>query len=451
MIQNIKITELTPHYNNPRKDLGDLAELAESIKSNGILQNLTVVPWFSRFTGVGADDPTQQGKMGYIVIIGHRRLAAAKLAGLTEVPCAITNMSPQEQMATMLLENMQRSDLTVYEQANGIQMMMNLGETVHSISEKTGFSETTVRRRVKLLELDSEKFKKSVERGATLMDYVELEKINDIELRNSVLDDIGTANFQWKLRNAIEEEKSRAKRQLFIAQLEKFAKQIDNSTGLQFVTSYYTSQDNKVEIPDDVDTVEYFFTVSQYGSITLYKKSDVQKETYNNSEWEETQKKRREISDALNEISKQAYQLRFDFTKHVSQTLAKKNIEAIVEALLWEVMNSYSYNIDFKEYAKRFGIELDEIDGTEDLEAEEIDEIYFNIIKEHIKVCPELHLLVITYLILDDDTQDYKDWNNKHQDNNTLNTLYNMLEKLGYPKSDEEQALCDGTHELFQK
>lgn len=54
----------------------------------------------------------------------------------------------------MLLENMQRSDLTVYEQAQGFQMMLDLGESISDISEKTGFSETTVRRRVKLLELD---------------------------------------------------------------------------------------------------------------------------------------------------------------------------------------------------------------------------------------------------------------------------------------------------------
>ena len=53
----------------------------------------------------------------YTVVIGHRRLAAAKLAGLTEVPCAVVEMTEQEQIATMLLENMQRSDLTVYEQA----------------------------------------------------------------------------------------------------------------------------------------------------------------------------------------------------------------------------------------------------------------------------------------------------------------------------------------------
>lgn len=176
MIKNIEISRIHPHYNNPRKELGDLTELAESIKKTGILQNLTVVPWFSSTTGVGADDPKQQEEMGYIAVIGHRRLEAAKLAGLKEVPCVISNMSYNEQIATMLLENMQRNDLTMYEQAEGFQMMLDLGESVSDISEKTGLSTTTVRRRVKLLDLDKEKFRRSVERGATLNDYIELEK-----------------------------------------------------------------------------------------------------------------------------------------------------------------------------------------------------------------------------------------------------------------------------------
>ena len=173
-IQNIDIKKLWPHPDNPRKDLGDLSELAESIKVNGILQNLTVVPWFSKFTGVGCDDLKKQEEMGYTVVIGHRRLAAAKLAGLTEIPCVISDMKLRDQVATMLLENMQRADLTIYEQAQGFQMMLDLGDTVKDIAEQTGFSSATVKRRVKLLELDPEKFKGSAERNVTLMDYAEL-------------------------------------------------------------------------------------------------------------------------------------------------------------------------------------------------------------------------------------------------------------------------------------
>ncbi|MBE6671614.1 MAG: ParB/RepB/Spo0J family partition protein, partial [Ruminococcaceae bacterium] len=134
----LSLEDLYPHPDNPRKELGDISELAESIKAKGIMQNLTVV---SREEG------------GYTVIIGHRRTAAAKAAGLSSAPCIIADMTPAEQVQTMLLENMQRSDLTVYEQAQGFQMMMDLGDTVDGIAEKTGFSKKTVRRRLKMAEL----------------------------------------------------------------------------------------------------------------------------------------------------------------------------------------------------------------------------------------------------------------------------------------------------------
>lgn len=123
-IVNIAIDRLSPHADNPRKDLGDLSELAASIKASGILQNLTVVP----------DEP-DNSNTDFTIIIGHRRYAAAKIAGLTELPCVVVEMSEREQLQTMLVENMQRSDLTVYEQAQGFQMMLNMGDSVAEIAE----------------------------------------------------------------------------------------------------------------------------------------------------------------------------------------------------------------------------------------------------------------------------------------------------------------------------
>lgn len=106
-IINLSVELLEPHPNNPRKELGDLTELSESIKENGIMQNLTVVPFES------------EAGTRYRVIIGHRRLAASKAAGLAEVPCAVVDMDEKTQLSTMLLENIQRSDLTAFEQAQG--------------------------------------------------------------------------------------------------------------------------------------------------------------------------------------------------------------------------------------------------------------------------------------------------------------------------------------------
>lgn len=72
-IKYIPVSKLWGHPDNPRKDLGDVTELAESIKVNGVLQNLTVVPLIGEITKKWDGE-------SYRVIIGHRRLAAAKLA-----------------------------------------------------------------------------------------------------------------------------------------------------------------------------------------------------------------------------------------------------------------------------------------------------------------------------------------------------------------------------------
>lgn len=440
MIQNIEISKINPHYDNPRKELGDLTELAESIKSNGILQNLTVVPWFSKITGVGADNPKQQEEMGYIVVIGHRRLAAAKLAGLTEVPCSISDMSYRKQISTMLLENMQRSDLTIYEQAQGFQMMLDLGESVNDISKYTGFSESTVRRRMKLLEFDKEKFKESVERGGTLMDYAELDKIQDIKTRNKVLEKIGTPNFKWELKDAIDKETSKKNKALLIAELEKFATKVEKINGLSYVQSFYLFQQPEIVIPNDIDTVEYFYCINGSSYIYLYKKSEDEKPQSDPALLDE-RRKHDEHRAALIKVSKQAYQLRSDFIKTVSNTTAKKNMSVIIEYFMRAVLNSDGYYPDVEEFTDFMNMNINK--NNED------EEFNFNEIRGQILAQPELCLLLTVYLTLDSERESYHNWNNEYIENETLNTAYDFLGKLGYEISEEEKLLRNGTHELF--
>ncbi len=289
MIEFIEVERIHLHPENPRKDLGDLTELADSIKTRGVLQNLTLVPWYSTITGVGADDPEDQEEMGYCALIGNRRLAAAKMAGLKKVPCAIVEMDKRTQIATMLLENIQRSDLTAYEQAQGFQMMLNLGETMTGIAEKTGFSETTIRRRTKLLELDQDKLLESMERGATLSDYMRLEQIKDIDTRNEVLGEIGTGDFEWSLKSAITEEKRKEKFNAILEEIKKFATKTENTEGLSHVIAYFGRPSDKFEVPEDIDEVKYFYDI-KYGYIYLYceKTDDI------DSEKEEEERQRKE-------------------------------------------------------------------------------------------------------------------------------------------------------------
>lgn len=174
-ISYIQRKMLHPHPENPRKDLGDLEELRESIRENGIMQNLTVVPDWD--------------EDGYKILIGHRRFAASE--GIIDLlPCVIVpDLSPREQVGIMLAENMQRSDLTFIEQAHGFQLMMDLGDTVENISKKTGFSKQTIKHRLEISKLDKniiETAQKNFQ--LSIGDFIELEKVKDLAARNDILE-----------------------------------------------------------------------------------------------------------------------------------------------------------------------------------------------------------------------------------------------------------------------
>lgn len=205
-IVNLPVRSLIPHPENPRKDLGDLTEMSESIKKNGVLQNLTVIP-----KNIDGEDCNCNDAFKYMVIIGHRRLAAAQAAGVDQVPCRIVEgMTHDEQLLTMLEENMQRSDLTPYDQAQGFQLMLDLGQTVEDIEEKSGFSKATIYHRLNMAKLDKEIFKKKVEDSSfqlQITDLIELEKIKDINKRNEILKRVkSSSELKFQANQAAREE-----------------------------------------------------------------------------------------------------------------------------------------------------------------------------------------------------------------------------------------------------
>lgn len=199
--------QLHPHPDNPRKDLGDLEELRESIKEHGIMQNLTVVP----------------DKDGYKILIGHRRFAASE-GILEDLPCVISEgLTDREQVGIMLCENMQRSDLTVFEQAHGFQMMLDLGDTIETISEKTGFSKSTVKHRLAINEINPEALKEAQKSfQPTIADFIALEKIKNIDKRNEILREaLNSQEIQEGVEDYLEElereSNSKKYRELFLS------------------------------------------------------------------------------------------------------------------------------------------------------------------------------------------------------------------------------------------
>ena len=141
-VQEVPLDLIDPHPQNPRTDLGDLTELTDSIRAHGIRQNLVLVP-----------HPDTPGR--YRAVIGHRRSAAAALAGLSVVPAIVDDggLDERAQLELMLLENIQRSDLTPVEEAQGYQGLLDLGATVADVARKVGRSRATVESRLTLVTL----------------------------------------------------------------------------------------------------------------------------------------------------------------------------------------------------------------------------------------------------------------------------------------------------------
>ncbi|MBQ3257850.1 MAG: ParB/RepB/Spo0J family partition protein [Oscillospiraceae bacterium] len=468
----LPVDKIHPHPDNPRKELGDLTELAESIKANGVLQNLTVVRGHRMTAEEYADicasyrqNPTEETRTlmnrrwldsDYTAIIGHRRLAASKLAGLKEVPCVVVEMTPAEQFATMMVENVQRSDLTVYEQAQGFQTMLDLGGTVEEVARQTGFSQSTVRRRLNLMKLDQKKFKDSMSRGATLTDYMELDKIKDDARRNKVLEEIGTPNFKAALKSALAQEEIEQKIAHWESLVSPFAKKVpqrpDYATHLtvkQF-TRYDKQDAEEYTAPEDAETEEYYYFVDKSFGVYLYKKRGydpaVEERTRIREALEEAFQRKKaeaeEISDLHRELRKE-FMMEFKPGKQHFGIIAEFAVQAIAYS-----DKAYA-TIDDELLADLLGITPDEDDAVA-----ELDEF-----RSEVKNNPARGLLATAYAYISQENRErYWTWrwegDGKEilwEENERLNLLYDVLTKLGYEMSDEELQMRNGTHELFKR
>ena len=413
----IPLISISPHPQNPRKDLGDLTELAESIRTTGILQNLTVVQ---------NDDYT------YTVIIGHRRLAAAKLAGLETVPCAVVEMSEDDQLATMLAENMQRSDLTVYEQAEGIQLLLDRSFSISDIAEKTGFSESTIRRRTKLLELDKEAFKRSQQRQVSLADYEKLNEITDIEARNKLLDVLGTNNFNNELERAKRSQTEKIRLQALIHYLESLPNARSSKKRRASIWAYVATVFNEKEAHRHLKSDrEYCYEVSNYGGVSLYRKrteAEIEHDLYE-EERRETRERFMQEGKILNETTRN---LRQAFIKDPPKLNKEQYLVLVKEFLRTRIGGAYCFGVPDCLYGSKSN--FDDVFETDN----------------GVKI-----MLELIGKTLDNQNRVYQyvsnDITNPRNVSENLNSLYFLLNRLGYEMSDEEIQLRDGTHPIFTK
>lgn len=442
----LSIDSLREHPDNPRKDLGDLTELSDSIKINGIFQNLTVIP--TEETGGSVEDKP------YTIIIGHRRTAAAKKAGVKELPCVIAHMSKEEQLSTMLSENLQRSDLTVYEQARTFaQLKFDFGMSDGEIAKKSGFSKATIKSRLEIAKLDGKKIEEAEKNGVqiSLEDLKKLEKIENVETRNELLGEIGGYNFEWHIEYAKQKEKSERLLKILMPVLSTFAVKSDNN--YEYGRSDYAIIKNKSEAigfvsPSAEDLKDNKFLYSAAGgNVYIYKEPKKKKEKESDSERKakEIRAKKAECKKNLEELFKTAWTCRCNFI------LSAENVEKIYERID-EFVVKCALNRDF--------ISLNVLEvgiGTADINEEyERHTRNYTAMSDCLKKTAPSKMKTVSavYGMTGDNIKNkcfYFDGEYESYDGERLKRLYAMLEEFGYKTSADEKALMDGTHSAYYR
>lgn len=177
-IINIPIDNISPNPYQPRKDFNksNLEELSDSIIQYGVLQPINV---------------RRIGDAGYELIAGERRLRAAKLAGLREIPAIIIEVIEQDSAIISLIENLQRENLNFLDEAEGYYNLINdHGLTQEELAKKVGKNQSTVANKIRLLKLPESIRKKVLEYNLTERHARALLKLPDEKMQQKVIKNI---------------------------------------------------------------------------------------------------------------------------------------------------------------------------------------------------------------------------------------------------------------------
>ncbi len=185
-VLEIPTIQIRPNKTQPRKtfDEDELRLLSQSISTNGILQPLTV---------------RKLSQTEYELVAGERRLRAAVLAGLTKVPCVLIKCTDKESAIFALLENIQRADLNMFEEARGIsRLIRKYGLTQEEAAIRLGKKQSTVANKMRLLRLSMEEQDWILQAGLSERHARALLRIDDEEVRKEVLSKIVAENLSAK-------------------------------------------------------------------------------------------------------------------------------------------------------------------------------------------------------------------------------------------------------------
>ena len=200
----VKITDIEPNRNQPRKDFDEeaLSELADSISKHGLIQPIVV-------------RPTANGT--YSIIAGERRWRASRLAGLSEIPVVIKDIDEKSVMELALIENLQREDLNAVEEALGYKTLLETYSlTQEEIANSVGKSRSTVTNALRLLNLNEDELD-ALRKGLISAGHARaLLSISDEKLRRYAFE-MSLKGFSVRqIENIAKQTKQKAKKPAFV-------------------------------------------------------------------------------------------------------------------------------------------------------------------------------------------------------------------------------------------
>ena len=424
MTQEIKVSLLMQHPKNLRKEYRDIDELAASIKAEGVLQNLVVIP-----------DDAIKGQ--YLVIGGNRRLLAARKAKIETVPCVVReNMTEEEVAKFMLTENMQRNDLTPIEEAYGIQMCIeDYGIKVDDLAKETGLSHTTIRHRLNIAKLDKD-ILDEVPAQVTLKEYQELEKIKSIEGRNEAAKFLGKPEFTQKVNDMVQEESIEDWKEKAEKILDGFAARISEwPKNARLVETYRFNYCGDSDIPEEQAEGEYCYIVN-YSSISLFKTltEDEIKDEYEDDEEDEDEEEYEKREEERSAIFEKYYHRRLDFIKSRKWELSESDIQYHLLKAALQIPRTYG--VCKEAWHEIHGEELNE---KRDILAPS-------------PTVNQTNIIDWLYCRLEDGQDlDLQTWDDKYQEDHPKATaLYSLLDDMGYKQETTETEMLDGTWELYE-
>ena len=348
---------------------------------------------------------------------------------------------------------MQRNDLTIWEQAQGFQMMLDLGETEDTIAEKTGFSKKTIRHRLNIAKLDSKTLMEKERQDGyqlSLTDLYELEKIKDVKTRDKILkDSTYSRDLARRAINAQKEQKRQENMKLYVAMMKKLGlKKAPKEADGEFYTDKwermkdYSLDKEPPKAMKFEDNGEPMFYLERYGTLYVIRKKKKEKKVLTPEE--EAKKQNMRNKKQIKAILKEAANTRKAFIEGIlSGRIPKVTDESKIEAELFEQMmdwETFTGHNTLKEFflgCKCYEAQKDEVDAAEKK-------------MEGLSVLHKL-LCMVSAMVAD---ADLVDWNYTYSTGKgeKVKAFYKVLELYGfqYP-NDEEKSAVEGTSELYVK